>query len=117
MIQKRFRLTHDEVLLVLKKGKTERTSLFTLRYKTNSHSFDRFSIIVSKKIHAKAVKRNLIRRRIYEAIRKNKLLRNSSKKWFDVVLIPRKNIIDIMYKDIEKAIIHIFSLLNTWAKD
>lgn len=50
----------------------------SLVFAENTRGFTRFAVIVSKKVEKSAVKRNFIRRRVYEALRVN----------FD--LIPKK---------------------------
>lgn len=57
------------VRYVLQKGRTIRSSAFSLIYTPNYRGFRRFGIVVSKKVLKSAVGRNRIRRRIYEALR------------------------------------------------
>lgn len=52
------------------KGKTTRTNDIGLRYIENTRrSTWRAAVVVSKKVHKSAVKRNRVRRRVYEIIR------------------------------------------------
>lgn len=52
------------------KGKTVRSTDIGLRYIENTRrSTWRAAVVVSKKVHKSAVKRNKIRRRIYEVVR------------------------------------------------
>lgn len=52
------------------KGKTVRTSDIGLRYIDNTRRDTwRAAVVVSKKVHKSAVKRNKIRRRMYEVLR------------------------------------------------
>lgn len=61
---------HSSLRYVFKNGETVRSRVLTLRYTKNSHrKRSRFSVSVSKKVLKSAVKRNRIRRRMYEAIR------------------------------------------------
>lgn len=115
MIQKRFRLNKIEVEHLLKKGNSFRNPLFIIRYRKTLFPFSRFTIIISKKLEATAVKRNKLRRQIYEAIRKN--TQESDQYHFDIALIPTKQVLSCSYGDKENAIISILSLQNTtWAK-
>ena len=50
-------------------GKTIRTPNLSLIHNDNSRGFQRFAVVVSKKVEKSAVGRNRIRRRMYEAIR------------------------------------------------
>ena len=43
----------------------------SLVFVENKKKYTRFAVIVSKKVEKSAVKRNRIRRRVYEALRKN----------------------------------------------
>lgn len=55
---------------VYRQGQTVRSSQISLRYRLNSRRETyRASVVVSRKVHKSAVKRNRIRRRIYEIIR------------------------------------------------
>ncbi len=63
---------YNGLRFVYANGKTVRSSLMALRYAQNSRNTDyRCAVIVSKKISKSAVKRNRIRRRIYEIVRKS----------------------------------------------
>lgn len=55
---------------VYQRGQTARSSQLSLRYAPRDPKRPyRVAVVVSKKIHKSAVKRNRIRRRIYEAVR------------------------------------------------
>lgn len=57
---------------VYKHGKTARDTLCSLRYIENSRRNSyRVAVVVSKKVNKSAVKRNRLRRRIYEIIRQH----------------------------------------------
>lgn len=57
---------------VYRRGQTVRSSILSLRYQINANrECYRAAVIVSKKVNKLAVKRNRIRRRIYEVIRLN----------------------------------------------
>lgn len=75
---------HSSLRLVFQKGKTKRSRHFLVRYIPSRHrSHPRVAVVVSKKIYKSAVKRNLIRRRIFEIVR-HKLSDDLSN--FDVVI-------------------------------
>ena len=79
MLNKKYRFhSRGGVRYVYQNGKTIRSSKMSLVFAKNSKGFTRFAVIVSKKVEKSAVKRNFIRRRVYEALRVN----------FD--LIPKK---------------------------
>ena len=55
---------------VYKNGQTIRSHLVSIKYIDNPRrKHSRFAVVVSKKVHKKAVGRNRIRRRLYEIIR------------------------------------------------
>lgn len=54
---------------VYRNGKTVRGSLMSLRYVNRGNKPYRIAVVVSRKVHKSAVKRNRIRRRVYEICR------------------------------------------------
>lgn len=61
---------HGSLRYLYRNGKRERTQNFGLHYiKNPKRDQSRFAVVVSKKIYKSAVKRNRIRRRVYEIIR------------------------------------------------
>ncbi|SRR5258708_39359577 len=61
---------HTSLSYVYRQGSTVRGPHLALRYIRNSRSqMFRVAVIVSRKIHKSAVKRNQVRRRIYEVVR------------------------------------------------
>ena len=72
MLSKKFRFhSRGGVRYVYQNGKTIRSPKMSLVFAKNTRGFTRFGVIVSKKVEKSAVRRNFIRRRIYEAIRVN----------------------------------------------
>lgn len=79
MLTKKYRFhSRGGVRYVYQKGKTIRKAKMSLVFVDNAKGFTRIAVVVSKKVVKSAVGRNRIRRRVYEALRKN----------FD--LIPKK---------------------------
>lgn len=61
---------HGSLRYVYRHGSIIRGKTFQIRYIENPHRVhSRFAVIVSKKVYKSAVKRNRIRRRVYEIIR------------------------------------------------
>ncbi|MBQ3292875.1 ribonuclease P protein component [Candidatus Saccharibacteria bacterium] len=72
MLSQKYRFhSRGGVKYVYKKGKTVRRAGFSLVFCENTRGFIRIAVVVSKKVAKTAVARNRIRRRVYEAIRKN----------------------------------------------
>lgn len=61
---------HSSLSYVYKNGQALRSHLFTVKFIANSHRDEsRIAVVVSKKVLKSAVRRNLIRRRLYEYMR------------------------------------------------
>ncbi len=61
---------HGSLRYLYRHGTLVRSTSFQLRHLNNPHRIhSRFAIVVSKKVYKSAVKRNTLRRRIYEVIR------------------------------------------------
>ena len=72
MLNKKYRFhSRGGVRYVYQKGKTIRSAKMSLVFMKNSRKFTRVAVVVSKKVAKSAVDRNRIRRRVYEALRKN----------------------------------------------
>lgn len=70
MLSSKYRFhSRGGVKYTYQKGKTVRSPKLSLIYTANTRGFQRFGVVVSKKIEKSAVGRNRIRRRVYEAIR------------------------------------------------
>jgi ribonuclease P protein component len=75
---------HGSLRYLYRHGKSVRGRYFALKYNENERRVhSRFAIVVSKKIYKSAVKRNKIRRRVYEVIR---LYKDTFKKPYDVAI-------------------------------
>lgn len=73
MISRRFRFHgHNSLRYVYQHGHTVRGPLTALKYAGNNRRKNyRLAVVVSKKVSKSAVKRNRIRRRLYEAFRRH----------------------------------------------
>lgn len=70
MLNKKYRFhSRGGVRHTYQHGKTIRTPKISLVHNKNERGFQRFAVVVSKKVEKSAVKRNRIRRRVYESIR------------------------------------------------
>lgn len=108
MIAKNFRIPRERIAYILNKGKEGSSRLFIIRFLKNNESFPRFRTVISKKISAKAVKRNRLRRQIYEAVRIG-LKESKLKDSLDIILIPKKKITESQYEDISTDIKNILN--------
>lgn len=102
MFTKKHRITKKEDFnLIFQKGKSFYTDFFMVKILENNLDFNRFSVLVSKKVSLKAVKRNAIKRKLREILKKhfNIFPPNS-----DIVVYANKNILDKKFKEIEKML-------------
>lgn len=76
--------------LLVKKGNTHRTPLFTFITSSNNLPHSRYAILLSRKFSPLAVTRNKIKRLITETLRLNLETFPSS---YDVLIIPQKKVI------------------------
>lgn len=82
-------------------------NLILYKRKNNSEN-TRIGFSISKKV-GNAVIRNKIKRRMKEICRLN-LYRTKS--GYDLIFIPKKNVVDISFKELESALIHILKISN-----
>lgn len=87
---------------VFARGRAAPTPLYTIKWNKNTFGAPRFGFIVANTISKKATQRNIIRRRLREAVRRNLA---ASFPAVDVVIIARPALLTSRYKDIEPIII------------
>lgn len=108
MLSKRYRFhSRGGVRYTYAHGKTIRTPKISLVHNQNDRGFQRFAVVVSKKICKTAVGRNRIRRRVYEAIRLE--LPNFNAKRDNIFVVYSK---DLAYMDFQELRKLIHSLLE-----
>ncbi len=104
MIAKINRLSRKDFLICAKSPNLLFSPLFSLKYKSNSLEFSRWSVVVSKKFSKKAVVRNKIKRRIYEALAKHLSMYK-----VDGIIYPKPAVLNLDY---EKVVFEIDSLVS-----
>ena len=103
MLSKKYRFhSRGGVRYVYKQGKTVRTPKMSLVFAKNTKGFTRVAVVVSKKVEKSAVKRNRIRRRIYEAVRVN--FEDLPKKQDYIFVVFNKDIGKIAFSELEKLL-------------
>jgi len=110
MLSKKHRLKRGQIKVINKKGESKETSLFIIKVLENTEETPRFSALVSRKVFSKAVKRNHLRRQIYEAIRLNMDIVKTLGK--DIILIPKKHITTLRYQEIEKGVCEMLNFIS-----
>ena len=103
MLNKKYRLhSRGGVKYVYQKGNTVRKPRMSLVFCENTRGFTRMTVVVSKKVEKTAVGRNRIRRRVYEALRKN--LEYIPKKVDYIFVVYSKDIMTIKFAELEKLL-------------
>ena len=103
MFRKRYRFhSRGGVNYTYIHGTTIRTPRVSLVHNNNSRGYQRFAVVVSKKVLKSAVGRNRIRRRVYEAIRLE--LPNYSAKKDCIFVIYAKDIAQMPFTDLREII-------------
>lgn len=95
---------HGSLKYTYRHGQIARGRSFTIKYVQNPRRVHpRFAVVVSKKIYKSAVKRNRIRRRIYEILRgEHERVRQST----DIVLtVIDPTILTTEYKELQEQLI------------
>lgn len=116
MIPKNLRIPRQKIALILKKGHSYNSKLFTLKFFVTQEQESKYRTIVSKKFESKAVNRNKVRRRIHEAIRLNHPKLAELEKGYEIVFIPKKSVIKASFQEICQDIAQIMEnnkFLNT----
>lgn len=106
-MEKKYRLRKDmEFKKVYNTGKNYYNRNLILYIRKNNLEETRVGYTITKKI-GNAVIRNNIRRRMKEIYR---LRFHSLKQGYDLIFIPKKNVVDISYKELESAMTHIMKI-------
>lgn len=104
MLATKYRVPRQYIDYILKKGDLYTSKLFIIRFKKNAQHFCRYRAIISRKVDLKAVKRNHLRRQVYEAIRKNLPQKKTEQNHLDLILIVKKNAMKASFEALETDI-------------
>lgn len=114
MIARKYRLKRWKVNKLLKRPESKKIGLFIVKTFPNKAHYHKWALTLSRKFAKKAVDRVKKRRQIYESIR---LIQKEKKEkegaqYFDVALIPLKQILSKDYDTIHQNILDIFTYLD-----
>lgn len=110
-MDKVYRLRNNmEFKKVYNGGKNYWNRNLVLYVRKNNLENSRVGYSITKKI-GNSVVRNKVRRRMKEIYRLNF---NNIKSGYDIILIPKKNIVDISYRELESAMLHILKLSKVY---
>lgn len=106
-MEKKLRLrSNQDFKRVYAKGRSYRNRNFILIVKPNALKNPRIGFSITKKT-GNSVTRNLLKRRLREIVRLN---RNRLTKPMDMIVIPRKNTIELKYSQLESSLLHVIGL-------
>ncbi len=107
MLQAEHRLRKDlDIKKVVNKGRYSYSGELTLKYLPNNLNVSRFAIVVSTKVDKRAVRRNLLKRRLREILRLN--LQQIKPGW-DILIITKQKALDLDYPQLQESLL---SLIN-----
>ncbi len=93
---------HSSLNYVYKNGQAVRSRLITFKYITNKHRKNsRIAVVISKKVLKSAVKRNYIRRRVYEYMRQQ--MPEFNNVYDIVVIVSSGEMLTIDYDDMKQT--------------
>ncbi len=92
---------NEEYQKIINLNNCKKNNIFVIHQRKNNYNYNRYGISVGKKI-GNAITRNKLKRQIKSILQKNII--NSSK---DYVIIIRKAILKLNYKEIESNLINI----------
>lgn len=109
VMDKKYRLRkNQDFKKVYKRGKNYWNRNLILHVMENGLDHSRVGFTVSKKI-GNSVVRNRVKRRLKEIFRRNF---NNVKEEYDIIIIPKRNVVSIGHKELESAMLHVLKLAD-----
>jgi ribonuclease P protein component len=110
MLSKKNRLIREKDFNKIHKfGKFYGEVFLAIKILENNSDISRFGFLVGTKISKKAVKRNLVKRRLRESVR---LKLDQIKPGYDVVFLTKPEIVEKSYDEIDKTVENVFKKSN-----
>jgi len=103
-----------EIKTLFKKGRSFFGDIIGVKIMKNSFENTRFVVMVGKKVHKRAVRRNKIRRRIRASLSSHS---SSILPGFDIAIIARPSSVDSDYKDIDKSLVVVLKKAGVFKDD
>lgn len=115
MLPKEHRLHKDtEIKRLVRTGKTFFLPQFIIKYSPNKEDITKVGFIVSAKVDKRAVVRNRLTRQMREILR---ALLPDFEKGFSVLIIAKKQALELDFEAIEKQFIFAFSKIKIYNKN
>ncbi|HMR01410.1 MAG TPA: ribonuclease P protein component [Candidatus Gracilibacteria bacterium] len=108
MLSYKTRLRRSRVEHILKKGQKQANQHFSIKFLRGSGNQSRFAVVVSSKVEPKAVHRNHLRRRVYEALKHAEQPQDP----VDMVLITRNSVKEMSFQELQEEINRILSKIT-----
>jgi ribonuclease P protein component len=109
MLKKTQRISTNQVSWLLKKGFRFNNEFFSVKFQLNKGPANRYSVVVSKKISALAVERNLLRRQLYEILGKTPTTATTG----DYMLIVKPQIKNLSFEKKTAAILQTLQQISS----
>ena len=107
MLQSQNRLRRsDEILAVIKGGRVSKQDSFLVRFRKNNLQLARFGFVVSAREVKRATRRNLLKRRAREIVRKKM---QNIKKGHDILFVFNKKAAALKSSELEAVMIYSLS--------
>ncbi|NMB07334.1 MAG: ribonuclease P protein component [Tissierellia bacterium] len=108
-MKKKFRLRKNEDFqIAYKEGKKYWNRNLILYKRKNGLDYSRIGFSINKKF-GNSVERNRAKRRMREICRLNF---HNFRVGYDIIIIPKKNVINIGHKELNSAMLHIFKIAH-----
>ena len=108
MIAKKFKVPRSE-LLRLKEFRLYKARDFVIRYKKSELSYNRYLVVVGRKVSASAVVRNQVKRMFYRIILASTFMFVG----YDVVVYPNASVVNFTVEDVRSFLTAAFSNIFT----
>lgn len=106
---------HGSLRYVYKNGQAERTHLITMKHIANPRrKQSRVAVVISKKVLKSAVRRNLVRRRVYELIRHE--LSDFNQPTDIAIIVVSSEIMSMPHEELQQLIVQLLTAANLYKK-
>lgn len=94
--------SRDKIEEIVEKGRVKQSPFLICRYQKNELTHDRYAVVISTKVQKSAVKRNVLRRQIFNCLRTLENVPESPH--FDIVLFVRRPLLKESFESLKRQI-------------